>query len=113
MPRSWPSLAARPCPSLRLIQAPVFHGYSISLWVEFESDPGVAAIEHALEGDSVDVRTAGAEPPDVVGMAGQNGLAIGAIAMDRNNPHAVWLWIVTDNLRLRAENAIAVAQELL
>lgn len=102
-----------PIPSLRLIQAPVFHGYSISLWVEFESSPGVAAIEQALEGDSVDVRTAGTEPPTVVGMAGVSGLATGAITMDRNNPHAAWLWIVADNLRLRAENAIIVAQELL
>ena len=54
-------------PSLRLIQAPVFHGYSISLWVEFESNPGVAAIEQALAGEWVDVRASGSEPPDVVG----------------------------------------------
>lgn len=102
-----------PIPSLRLIQASVFHGYGISLWIEFESSPGVAAIEQALEGDSVDVRPEGTEPPNVVGMAGESGLAIGAITADRNSPHAAWLWIVADNLRLRAENAIMVAQELL
>lgn len=95
------------------MQAPVFHGYSISLWVEFESDPGVSAIERTLEGDFVDVLTADTEPPTVVGIAGENGLAVGSIAIDRNNPHAAWLWIVADNLRLRAENAILVAQELL
>jgi len=32
-----------PMPSLRLIQAPVFHGYSISAWVEFGENPGVGA----------------------------------------------------------------------
>jgi aspartate-semialdehyde dehydrogenase len=100
-------------PSLRLIQAPVFHGYSISLWAEFESNPGVAAIEQALAGDWVDVRGKDTEPPDVVGMAGQNGLAVGNISTDRNNPQAAWLWIVADNFRLRAENALALAQELL
>jgi aspartate-semialdehyde dehydrogenase len=100
-------------PSLRLIQAPVFHGYSISLWVEFESNPGMAAIEQALAGDWVDVRGSGTEPPDVVGMAGQNGVAVGNISTDRNNPQAAWLWIVADNFRLRAENALALAQELL
>ena len=104
---------AAPIPSLRLIQAPVFHGYTMSLWVEFEESPGVSAIEEALEGEPIDLRAGGAEPPNVVGMAGQNGLAIGSIAIDRNNAQAAWLWIVTDNLRLRAENAIAVAQELL
>jgi aspartate-semialdehyde dehydrogenase len=102
-----------PIPSLRLLQAPVFHGYGISLWIEFESSPGVRAIEQALEGDSVDVRIAGTEPPNVIGMAGESGLAIGAVSADRNNPKAAWLWIVADNLRLRAENAITVAQELL
>ena len=100
-------------PSLRLIQAPVFHGYSVSLWAEFESNPGVAAIEQALAGDWVDVRGSGSEPPDVVGMAGQNGVAVGNISTDRNNPQAAWLWIVADNFRLRAENALALAQELL
>jgi len=102
-----------PIPSLRLIQAPVFHGYSISLWIEFESNPGVAMIEQTLEGDDVDVRAGDTEPPDAVGMAGQKGLAIGGITLDRNNPKAAWLWIVTDNLRLQAENAVAVAQQLL
>ena len=51
--------------------------------------------------------TAGVQP------AAASGLAIGAITVDRNNPHAAWLWIVADNLRLRAENAVTVAQELL
>jgi aspartate-semialdehyde dehydrogenase len=102
-----------PIPSLRLIQAPVFHGYSISLWVEFDENPGVSAIEEALEGEPIDLRASDTEPPNVVGIAGQSGLAIGSIAPDRNNSQAAWLWIVADNLRLRAENAISVAQELL
>jgi aspartate-semialdehyde dehydrogenase len=102
-----------PIPSLRLIQAPVFHGYSISLWVEFESNPGVSRIEEGLDVESIDLRTGDAEPPNVVAIAGQGGLAVGNITLDRNNSQAAWLWIVTDNLRLRAENAISVAQELL
>ena len=107
------ALGGAPIPSLRLIQAPVFHGYSISIWVEFEASTGVSAIEAALAGDPVDLRGDDTEPPDVVGMAGQGGLAIGNIRVDRNNAQAVWLWVVADNLRLRAENAIAVARELL
>ena len=37
-----------PMPSLRLVQAPVFHGYSISLWVEFETNVDVETIERGL-----------------------------------------------------------------
>ena len=31
----------------------------------------------------------------------------------RNEPRAFWFWVVTDNLRISAENAMEVARELL
>lgn len=104
---------AAPLPSLRLIQAPVFHGYSFSFWVEFEEQPGIAAIEEALSAEPVDMRGVGMEPPNNVGVAGQGGVAVGALASDRNNPRAAWFWAAADNIRLSAENAISIARELL
>lgn len=100
-----------PMPSLRLIQVPVFHGHSFSAWIEFEENPGIDAISRALTAAGIDVRAE--EPPTNVGMAGQSGLAVGAITQDHNQPRACWLWMVSDNLRLAAENAIAVANEVL
>jgi aspartate-semialdehyde dehydrogenase len=100
-------------PSLRLIQAPVFHGHSISAWVEFESNPGVEALESSLATDKIEVRSGEFEPPTNVGQAGQGGIAVGAIAPDRNAADACWFWIVADNLRLMAENAVAVATGIL
>lgn len=105
---AWPGV---PMPSLRLIQAPVFHGHSISAWVEFEENPGADTLAKALAEAGLDVRQD--EPPSNVGMAGQSGLSIGAIMMDHNQPRACWFWLVSDNLRLAAENAVAVAQESL
>ena len=101
-----------PMPSLRLLQAPVFHGYSFSAWVEFESNPGVDTLESSLSTDSIEVRSIDVEPPTNVGQAGQGGIAVGAIQADRNNPDACWFWIVADNLRLTAENGVAVARQL-
>jgi aspartate-semialdehyde dehydrogenase len=101
-----------PMPSLRLIHAPVFHGYSFSAWVEFESNPGVEALESGLQLDAIDVRGEGLEPPNNVGQAGQGGISVGAILPDRNDPEAVWFWFVADNLRISEENAVAVAREL-
>ena len=72
----------------------------------------MAAIESALNSEPIDLRTGDTTPPDPVSLAGQTGVAVGTITRDRNNPQAAWLWIVTDNLRLRAENALLVAQEL-
>jgi aspartate-semialdehyde dehydrogenase len=102
-----------PMPSIRLIQAPVFHGYSFSAWVEFDGSPEVEFLESSLAFESIEVRGRDFEPPTNVGQAGQSGIAVGAIAPDRNSPDACWFWLVADNLRLAAENAVAVARELL
>ncbi len=108
------SVSSRPpMPSLRLVQAPVFHGYSCSVWMEFESSPPVEEIEGALASAQIEVRTAGEEPPNNVGVAGQSGVSVGAIRNDRNNPRAYWFWLVADNLRTFAETAVSVLKEYL
>lgn len=104
---------AIPMPSVRLIQAPVFHGHSMSFWIEFEENPGPAEVEALLSVPYIDVRETGMEPPTAIGMAGQSGIAVGAVAADRNDPGACWLWAVADNLRLAAENGVAVALQFL
>jgi aspartate-semialdehyde dehydrogenase len=101
-----------PIPSLRLIHAPVFHGVSASLWVEFDKNPGVAVLERALATAQIDVRGGDLEPPNIVGYAGQDGISVGAITTDRNEPLAAWFWVVADNIRIVAENAVAVARSL-
>ncbi|MCE5310001.1 MAG: hypothetical protein LLG20_20395 [Acidobacteriales bacterium] len=102
-----------PPPSLRLIQAPVFHGYSASIRVEFETNPGAEAIEKTLASEHIDVRGAGFDPPSNVGMAGVSGIGVGAISTDRNQPRAAWLFMAADNYTLVAENAIGIARSLI
>jgi len=104
---------ALPMPSLRLIQAPVFHGYSISMWVEFEANVDLETLERGLASSQIDVRGKEHEPPTNVGVAGQSGITVGAIAPDRNQPRAWWFWMVADNLRIAAENAVEVAREVI
>jgi aspartate-semialdehyde dehydrogenase len=101
-----------PMPSLRLIQAPVFHGYSFSAWVKLEGNPGIEALESGLACEWIDVRGADAEPPNNVGNAGQGGIAVGGIAEDAAHPDACWFWVVADNLKLAAENALGVVRRL-
>ncbi len=104
----WPGI---PMPSLRMIQVPVFHGYSFSVWAEFEDTVHTEVFAKALSSADLDVRPD--EPPSNIGSVGQSGLSVGAIRVDRNNPRACWFWVVADNLRLTAENAVAVAKEYL
>jgi aspartate-semialdehyde dehydrogenase len=101
-----------PMPSLRLIQAPVFHGYGFSAWVEFEDTPEVESLEQSLTGRAIEVRGGEFDPPNIVGQAGHDGIAVGAITPDRNHFNAVWFWFVADNLRLAAESAVAVARQI-
>ena len=101
-----------PMPSLRLIQAPVFHGYSFSFWLEFEDAPSASDIEDAMTHDHFDIRTGDLEPPNNVAVAGQSGIALGSIAPDRNNGSAFWIWAAVDNLRLAAETAALIAGEI-
>jgi aspartate-semialdehyde dehydrogenase len=104
----WPGV---PMPSLRMIQVPVFHGHSFSVWVEFQTNPGLAKLTETLERGGFDVRPD--DPPSNARIAGESGIGVGAIAEDRNNSRASWFWLAVDNLRLTAENAVAVAQEML
>ena len=101
-----------PLPSLRLVQAPVFHGYSFSVWVRFAGTPDVETIASALSSSNIDVRSGDQEPPSNVGTAGQGGITVGSIVADRNDPQACWFWMVADNLRIAAENCVEVIREL-
>ncbi len=102
-----------PMPSLRLLQAPVFHGYSCSVWAEFEDSPGEQPLAEALGSAQIEIRTADQEPPSNVGSAGQSGITVGALEADRNHPRAWWFWLVADNLRIVAENALEAARPLM
>ena len=73
----------------------------------------VETIERGLASSEIDVRGKEHEPPTNVGVAGQSGITVGAIAADRNQPRACWFWMVADNLRIAAENAVEVAREAL
>jgi aspartate-semialdehyde dehydrogenase len=101
-----------PMPSLRLVQAPVFHGYSVSAWVEFDAPVDPESAASALAGNPIEIRKADEEPPSNVGASGQSGITV-SVDPDRNNPRALWFWLVADNLRLMADNAVLVAAGLL
>jgi len=102
-----------PPPSLRMLQAPVFHAHCFSVWVEFRSAPTQRSLIRALASDRIEVRSADEQPATNSGVAGQSGMTVGRIELDRDNAKAAWFWIVADNHRVAAENAVCLAQLLL
>jgi aspartate-semialdehyde dehydrogenase len=97
-------------PSIRLMQAPVFHGYGMSVWMELEGEASAEEMLAAVSNDRVDVRGAGEPPPNNVGVASQPGFAVGDVRRDRNHPRAYWLWIAADNLRTTAESTARLVE---
>jgi aspartate-semialdehyde dehydrogenase len=97
-------------PSIRVVQASVFHSYTLSVWLRFEkAAPETAVISAALEAQGFEVRGGDTEPGSNSGVASQSGVTISDIAVDRTNPHVCWLWMAFDNLRARADNTLLTA----
>src|SRR5262249_49862420 len=82
-----------PLPSFHVIQAPVFHAYTMSFWIEFDDAPSPLDVEETLTAAGIDVRGEDTDPPDNTGIAGQSGITVGSITSDRNNGDALWIWL--------------------
>jgi aspartate-semialdehyde dehydrogenase len=106
--------AATPELALQLLQAPVFHGYVVSMLIELNERVTVAQVELAVFGEHVDVVAAESDPPSNISAAGQGDVLIRISAADGGveTSRRFWIWMAADNLKLAALNAIACAVEL-
>jgi aspartate-semialdehyde dehydrogenase len=120
--------------ALQVIQVPVFHGYALSVSVEFAHPVGAGALAKALAGSHVRiVADATSFPGNVQAVEEQEpqilvqpvfppseievtaGDGVESAASEKPEPkqtNRFWLWIVADNLKFAAQNAIACAVEL-
>jgi aspartate-semialdehyde dehydrogenase len=96
-------------PSLLLLQAPIFHGHALALFVEFDSAVESARLSQALSGDHVAI--AAEDAPSNVSAAGQADIQL-MVKPDAVNPNGVWLWAATDNLRISAVTAVECAESM-
>ncbi len=95
---------------LQLLQAPVFHGYTASVFVEMSQQVDEQTLrkilledqQHLLEDDS---------PSNEIA-AGKGEVLLRVSAVESKKGSAFWLWMAADNLRLSARNAAACAAEL-
>jgi aspartate-semialdehyde dehydrogenase len=99
-----------PQPSLLLLQAPVFHGHAMALYLEMDGLE-IPALSQALAGDHVVVTTAEDEPPSNVSAAGQADILL-SLKSDPVHANGIWLWAVADNLRISALTAVECAESM-
>lgn len=104
--------ADAPEPSIMLLQAPVFHGHSMAVFVEMENTIDLAAFSQSLAGDHVNIPAAEEDGPSNVSSAGQGDIQL-FVKADPVHPNGVWLWAATDNLRLAAINAVECAESMM
>lgn len=129
-------IAIVPAPSLALqvVQAPVFHGYALSVSVEFSRPVAAEALAKALAGSHVRiVADAKSFPGNVQAVEEEEALVLvqpvlpvaesiathgtgtkseGTQGSKSQQTTRFWLWIVADNLKFAARNAVACAIEL-
>ncbi|MDQ2834028.1 MAG: segregation protein B [Acidobacteriota bacterium] len=100
--------------ALQLVQAPVFHGHVLSMFVELEEPSTLERVEEALAGEHIDVVSAESDPPSNLSAAGQEDIMVRVRKEFGGEPKGTrfWLWMAADNLKLAARNAIACANEL-
>jgi len=100
-----------PQPSLLLLQAPIFHGHAMAIFLEMENVVDVAAMSQALAGDHVTIPAAEEEWPSNVNSAGQPNISV-MVKSDPTRANGVWLWAAADNLRISALTAVECAESM-
>jgi aspartate-semialdehyde dehydrogenase len=100
-----------PLPSMMLLQAPIFHGHAVALYLEMETPVSVPALAQALTGDHVAIPDAAEDSPSNVSSAGQADIQL-SFKPDSVQPNGVWLWAAVDNLRISAITAVECAETM-
>lgn len=97
-----------PVPSLMLVQAPIFHSHSFSIYIEALQKISAQELGKALHGGMVSVSEGAGDAPSSVSAAGQDQVLV-AVRQDPARENGWWLWAAADNLRLAALTAVDCA----
>jgi aspartate-semialdehyde dehydrogenase len=100
-----------PVPALMLLQAPVFHAYTFSVYIELEQSISAADFGHAMAGEHVVMARSPEDAPSNVNVAGKDEILL-AVRRDVTHENGFWLWAAVDNLRLAALTAVDCATAL-
>jgi aspartate-semialdehyde dehydrogenase len=99
-------------PSLMLAQAPIFHAYILSIYIELGGSAGAQDLLRALAGEHVILTTDGQEDdPQNVSAAGHDAVLC-SVRRDASRTNGFWIWAAADNLRVSAQNAVECARML-
>lgn len=102
--------------SLSLVQAPVFHCYSVMMYMELDKKADIKSLEATYGKSSLfKVCSPSLEcPVSPVLTAGQENIFIGQVKQDAVFSNSFWIWAVADNLMVgSALNAYKIALNMI
>lgn len=94
--------------ALQLVQAPVFNGYTASVFVATDNDVSTEDVRTVLTGGPLHVVPDDEAAPSNLTASGQKQVLLRV----KKAGGGFWLWAAADNLAFAAENAVACATEL-
>src|SRR5215469_4425624 len=98
-------------PAITLLQAPVFHAHTFSVYIELEQPIAQGDLARALAGEHVQLARGADDSPSNVNVAGKDEIMV-AVRRDSAYENGFWLWAAVDNLRLAALTAADCATAL-
>ncbi len=101
-----------PQPATMLLQAPIFHGHALALFLEMDVPVDLSSLAEKLAGDHVTIPGVGEDWPSNVSSAGQGDIQL-AVMADAVQPNGVWIWATVDNLRVSALTAVECAESMM
>jgi aspartate-semialdehyde dehydrogenase len=106
---------AMPTPAIMAVQAPVFHSHSFALFVTLDGSPSYEEVVKSLDEEAATVSVHGDsdQAPSPVNVVGTDKIHVGRISADPARPGAYSLWLVADNLRIAAANALQTAESIM
>jgi aspartate-semialdehyde dehydrogenase len=100
-------------PAIQLLQAPIFHSHGFSAFAELKESPEPADVEGSLTAAGFKFPAADDPAPSVISAAAEAKPLLGHVERDPNRRGGYWFWGAADNLRVTAENAVAIAERVL
>lgn len=100
-----------PTPALLLLQAPVFHGCTIAMFVQMDKQVTAERLEAALTGAHFIVQGTDDDFPSNVNVAGISD-ALVSVRADSGGGNGFWIFAACDNLRVSAMQAVECAEEM-
>ena len=98
-------------PAIQLVQVPAFYGTTFSICAELDPTADVSAIDGAVKAAGFSAKSAD-DPPNNISTAEDTSIALARPARDEAVPGIWWFWGAADNIRLRAWNAVKLAETL-